>query len=270
MKLRDYLELPAISTTKETYHIERPLSGYGIPFIEDNNEEVDVETIFEKGDGYRGAWIYRLMFKGQPAAIVYEYGRSGHDGDNCFITDKKIFGEMVEYLRHATRDTDFDYRLEEADLDEELYTIYGYDIRKEISPVELKTDLKVGDTIKMDLKMPGESLEMEDFKGCECRILEMDLNSDYRTMEIEAVNLRKKPIWWRPDFQEIERNRNLHATAVPAETKFEIPEKRWDGKDWEENQLKILKREQNEIDHPRIYVSLRDLQEQGIEIAEAQ
>lgn len=107
MKIKEFADLPAFSRTTDTYQIQKSLGDFGIPFEVENNTEVSFETIMEEGDGYRGAWIQKIVYKDTVVGITYQQGRGGDDGYGYYVINVKLFKEMINYLKTAT--LDFEY-----------------------------------------------------------------------------------------------------------------------------------------------------------------
>ena len=271
MKIRDFINLKTISSTTDTYEFRNILSGYDIPFSEENNKKVVFEKVFNQGDGYRVAEIYRMIFNGNLVAILYRAGRSGRDNYGKFIIDKEDFFNAVSYLQVATRNSleeEIDNMIDnECSLDEEFNELYSLDIGKVLNFFNFESSLKIGDQFRMDIDGYNESLELVPFKNVLCEIIEIDLKSDYKTIKVKVLDLRKKGLYWRDDYKELsDIQKKYHFTYVPSDEEFIIPELSWDGEKWNKGQLSVLNKEKNNISHPIFYISFDEAVSLGLDI----
>ena len=267
MQIKDFITLPTLYSSTDTYPISRSLSNFDIPFCEEGNTLVTFETVMSEGDGYRGAWIQRIMYKKRAIGITYQEGRSGNDGYGYFVLEPKLFKEMVEYLREVTREQD-DHISIEDDSEKEFSELYGYDINKTLNNINFTTTLNIGDYIQLDIKDIDDSLEEKNMPNLKCKILKIDLHSDYKTFQVEAVGLRVKPLWFlEPYERKNPKIEHLHSIVVPTDSKFTKPSCDNPQDEWTVDQHKVLDREIKTIKHPKYDFSYAELLENNIPIS---
>jgi len=121
------------------------------------NTEVIINDLYVKSDGYRGIWVYSISFQGEQIALYLKGGRDGRDSKKYCVTNKNKYIEAMTYLENLLKDDTHDINIIDANEElEELNMFYSTDMTQAILDIDLRFNVKVGDTILVDIEYNNE------------------------------------------------------------------------------------------------------------------
>jgi len=171
MKPNEVYNWTPITTTKELSDIDDFLGD--VPsYDSDKNEKIEIKYyVTQEIDLGRGFYFCSVWFDEKPVMICETAGRGGRDYQNHFITDKKRYREMQDYVRTVLCD-DYDSSLFDCDPDDdidELGSFYNCEVKDFYSPEPLDTKYKVGDVVIAEV--PKNHLSYMDKKTIKTKVL---------------------------------------------------------------------------------------------------
>jgi hypothetical protein len=149
MKANDIYNFIPIKTTNNLYYLTNGWHPH-IPEIEnhrlvdnadDLNTRIEIRIYFDPYiDGERCCTVGAAFLDKQPVMIFRHGGRGGHDSYDRFITNYKLYQEMVAYLRTLCMADDIPDEIVDPthDLDDyEVFYGYSFDPKKSLAENKL-------------------------------------------------------------------------------------------------------------------------------------
>jgi len=154
MKPAELYALEPISTTHDLYQMERhsealQSNALDWPKWENGDQRITLKYYADySSDGERVWEVFSVWLDEQPVMICQEAGRGGNDDYSRFITNRKLFDKMEEYIRSFTEYNDdiLNEVYEEQEEIKELGNFYNCTL-SEFYDANLKPKYKVGDIV---------------------------------------------------------------------------------------------------------------------------
>jgi len=196
MKIKNFYNLKIIDNDNDIGILENFIASnsqhidfYNYDALKKNNK-VLINTHLTENDGYRGYWVYSIQYENELIALLVSSGRDGRDSRNTYITNAKLFKEMIIYLEELTNE---DLELYQYSINEDVSSldyIYGNDMSEKILNLNYKFNINIGDIIIFDTTFINEDNEKQIFRDIKGKITNINPKSSIRTITVEVLSHR--------------------------------------------------------------------------------